>query len=485
VHSYASSAEIRSYIKAVAFHYGVDKYITFNALVNKAVWHEEDSKWTVSVQGQGDIDCEILINASGILNHVKLPVIKGLDTFRGPVLHTAAWDESTHLRGKRVAIIGAGASAIQTLPAIQNDVAHVDVHIRTPSWIMPPILESMATAKNLQYTSEEQAKFRDDAEYSVRVRKEMESASNKVLKAYVRGSSEQAELRAKLEENMKILIADEELQKHLIPQFDVGCRRLSPGEPYIKALQQPNVTPIFGEINEVTSGGIVSGMGHRSVDVIIAATGFDTSFRPRFPIIGKGGVDLRELWKDEPVSYCGLAVSGFPNYLIFLGPNNPISNGSVMGSLEATADYFIRIFNKMIKEDALSFNVRLEAQADFDHHTQKTMENMVWSGKCNSWYKNKKGKVVALWPGSSLHYREVLESNRWEDYEWQYRGNRFAYWGHGFAGVEHEADGDLAFYIKPRAPLPLEAYYLSAKGSTGRRSIGEPFQSCTANGLAG
>ncbi|KAL1887489.1 hypothetical protein Sste5346_010188 [Sporothrix stenoceras] len=466
MYHYSSSAEIQAYIKAVAFHYNVYSSITFNTLVNKAVWSEEYATWTVSLENGPDVECDLLVNGSGILNNFKFPDIKGLDSFSGPVLHTADWDASANLSGKRVGIIGAGASAIQTLPAIQDTIAHADVYIRTPSWIMSPVLESMATTKgNHQYTAEEKERFRSDPAFYLERRKEMEVASNKVLKAFIRDSDEQANLRTELEASMKAVISDPALQAQLIPSFEVGCRRLSPGEPYVAALQRDNVTPVFGDVDEIQPDGVVSGGVLRPVDVIIAATGFDTSFRPRFPIVGENGVDMRELWKDNPVAYCGLAVAGFPNYLVFLGPNTPISNGSVMGTLEATADYFVRLVQKMVAQDVAYFSVRADVQADFDSQTQKTMQKMVWTGSCNSWFKNKLGKVIALWPGSSLHYREVLEANRWEDYEWKHRqSNRFAYWGQGFAKVEDNGDGDLAYYLHAHEPLPLEAYYDAARG---------------------
>ncbi|CAK7235446.1 hypothetical protein SBRCBS47491_009296 [Sporothrix bragantina] len=466
---YSSSAEIQSYVKAVAFYYNVYSSITFNTPVTRAVWSEVRSKWTVSVKDAPDVECEVLVNGSGILNNFKLPDIKNMDSFRGPVIHTADWDADVDLGGKHVAIIGAGASAIQTLPAIKSVVRHADVYIRTPSWIMSPVLESMAATKNNhQYTPEEKARFRQDEDYYVTFRKDMEVASNNVLKAFIRGSKEQAELRKTLEENMKALITDPALQDRLIPTFEVGCRRLSPGEPYLATLQEPNITPVFDEIESVQPDGVVAGGVLRPADVIIAATGFDTSFRPRFSIIGEGGVDLRDLWKDDPVAYCGLAVAGFPNYLVFLGPNTPISNGSVMGTLEATADYFVRLIQKLIAQDITWFNVRPEVQAEFDKQTQSMMQDMVWTGNCNSWFKNKQGKIVALWPGSSLHYREVLEANRWEDFEWKHKGNRFAYWGQGLSKIETKPDGDLAYYLHPRKPLPLDAYYQMEQNSNNQ-----------------
>ncbi|KAK6369588.1 hypothetical protein LTS17_009494 [Exophiala oligosperma] len=472
---YASSSEIKSYLKAVTSHYDLNGNISFKSIVNKASWNEGNSTWTVSVENQGDFECDILINGGGILNNIQYPKIKGLETFKGCLLHTAAWDESVDLQGKRVAIIGAGASAIQTLPVIQKAAKHVDIYIRTPSWIAPPAGENFNAEKNHIYTSEEKKRFRDDPAYSAATRKEMEIGFNKIFKAFVKGSKEQLEFRTLLETGMKARLPDRRMQEKLIPKFEAGCRRISPGYPYLEALQQHNVEALFDPIDEVTGTGIVAGEQHREVDVVIAATGFDTSFRPRFPISGRGGVDLQKLWDSDPAGYFGLAVSGFPNYLMFLGPNTPISNGSLMGTLEATADYFIRLMTKFIDERALQFNVRAEVQRDFNQHTQSVMKNLVWTGACRAWYKNEDGKVTALWPGSSLHYREVLASNRWEDFEWRYEGNRFTYWGHGISKVEVEEKGDLAYYIRESTALPLEAYYSSPKGPSPSRRTGDAF----------
>lgn len=465
--SYASSEEIQAYLKAFTFHYGIHKHITFRSKVEKAVWSEVKSVWTVSVAEKGNFECEFLINAGGILNNISYPVIEDLHEFSGPLLHTAAWNKDTNLAGKRVAIIGAGASAIQCLPAIQNQVDHVDIYIRTPSWITPPAGGSINPERNHEYTQEEIAKFKEDAEHSLSTRQEMESVFNRAFKTFIQESDEQRAVKSDLETYMKGRVTQPELQASLIPKFDVGCRRINPGEAYLEALQKDNVQPIFKPIERATPAGLVADGVLRHYDVLIAATGFDTSFRPRFPIIGEGGKDLRELWKEDPSSYLGVAVSGFPNYLMFLGPNTPISNGSLMGSLEATADYFIKILEKVMREEVVSVDVRQEAQADFNSHTQQIMKKMVWSGPCSSWYKSKNGNVTALWPGSSLHYRQVLASCRWEDFEWRYNGNRFACWGQGFSDVEKEGKTkaeDLAYYMKEHESLPLEAYYLAAKG---------------------
>lgn len=383
--SYVSSSEIQTYLKAVVLHYGLDTYIQYNSKVEGAVWDEHRSRWSVTVEGRGIFECDVLVNAGGILNNPSFPDLKNLDSFEGQLAHTAAWDPNIDGKNKRVAIIGAGASAIQTLPEMQSVASHVDIYIRTPSWITGPAGARFHGDQNHVYSEKEKARFRDDLEYSLRIRKEMEASFNCMYPAFFKGSNEQREWRTKLEDHMRELIHSEHLQRHLIPSFEAGCRRTSPGELYLAALQKDNVEPLFTPIQEVTPSGIRDYNGiERPVDIIIAATGFDTSFRPRFPILGRDRIDLRDLWKTDPISYCGLAVSGFPNYLIFLGPNTPIANGSLMGALEATADYFIRLLRKMIAQRVTSFDIRPDVQSDFNMYAQDFMLRMVWTGSCRS-----------------------------------------------------------------------------------------------------
>ncbi|KAH8647740.1 hypothetical protein BX600DRAFT_389320 [Xylariales sp. PMI_506] len=475
---YASSQEIQGYLKRVAKYFDLERFIHFNIKVVSARWLEESSTWKIELEDGNVTECDVLINAGGILNNFKWPDIHGFDSFLGPKLHTAAWDSNVDLVDKRVAVIGAGASAIQLLPQIQPKARHVDIYIRSPSWITPPVASPSPEILNYSYNEEDQGKFRQETDMYLRTRKYMEDQLNGSFKAFRKGSAQQEDRRSRLAARMKSLISDESLQERLIPTFEVGCRRINPGEGYLLALQEWNVQPIFQPIEKVNQSGIVvDGLEH-PVDVIVAATGFNTSFRPRFPIIGRNGVNLQDLWAEEPTSYFGTSVSGFPNYLIFLGPNTPISNGSLIGPLEATSDYFIRLLRKMFRQRAKSFEVREKAQHDFDKHTQKFMHNMVWTGSCRSWFKKgENGKVTALWPGSALHYMQILAEDRWEDYEWIHDGNMFEYWKSGLSWIEDpqgdplgvsgredldssttipRKGSDLSFYLSESEPLPME-----------------------------
>lgn len=329
--SYASSQEIKGYLDGVARHFGLHKFIRFNTKVTNAKWSEKSSMWTVDVEDGSVFESEILVNAGGILNNLQMPNIEGIDTFAGPMLHTANWDPSVSFRGKRIGVIGSGASSVQLLPEIQPEAAKINVFIRTPSWISPPVALPEADRPSYCYDKKEQRAFRNNEGQYLQDRKRLESQFNGMFQAFFKASPEQRDLRGRFESRMRALIQDKALQERLIPDFEAGCRRINPGERYLLTLQEKNVEPIFDGIERITPNGITAGGVEYPIDVLIAATGFNTTFRPRFPIIGRDGVNLQDLWAEDPVSYFGTGVSGFPNYMVFLGPNTPISNGSLMG----------------------------------------------------------------------------------------------------------------------------------------------------------
>jgi cation diffusion facilitator CzcD-associated flavoprotein CzcO len=331
--SYASSQEIQGYLKDVALHFELEQFITYNTKVIRAQWSEESHTWTVETEGGEIVESDILVNAGGILNDPQIPAIDGYSSFSGPQMHTAAWDSSVDLTNKRIAVIGAGASAIQMLPQIQPLAKRIDIYIRTPSWITPPVAAPSPDVTNHAYSEEEKDAFRWDEKSYLRTRKEMERHFNGAFRTFMKNSDQQQEMRISLETSMKALIADESLQSKLIPSFEVGCRRINPGEPYLAALQKSNVQPLFDRIEKISPAGVVVAGVEHPADILIAATGFNTSFLPRFPIIGRNDVNLQDLWSKEPVSYMGTGVAGFPNYLVFLGPNTPISNGSLIGQI--------------------------------------------------------------------------------------------------------------------------------------------------------
>lgn len=232
---------------------------------------------------------------------------------------------------------------------------------------------------------------------------------------------------------------------------ECGTNYGQPGVNYLESLTLPNVTTLYGEITHVTPEGVVTEDGKQhDLDVLICATGFDTSFKPRFPVIGRKGRNLQDEWAVEPRSYLGLAATGFPNYLMYLGPNCPIGNGPIIFSIEIQGEYMAQLMNRWQKENITTFDPKIEAVNDFMEQKDLFMQKTVWTTGCQSWYKNSQiNKITALWPGSTLHYMETLANARFEDFDITYSGSRFAYLGNGFSQTELDDSGvDVTWYIR-------------------------------------
>ncbi|KJA16156.1 hypothetical protein HYPSUDRAFT_322622 [Hypholoma sublateritium FD-334 SS-4] len=449
---YSGSREIRDYFLSFANKYGLDKYIKLQHQVSGAVWNDKTGQWDVDITNleNGSVihdSCAIFISAVGVLNAWKWPTIPGLHDFKGPVLHTARWDPSVNLEGKHVGLIGNGSSGIQVLPAISPVVNKVTTFIRSSTWVSPT-----RGFEARMYPDEERQKYATDPEAHLAYRKTLETSINALFSIFIADSPAQKQISDAMKKAMqdKLQISDD-LQKLVIPTWPVGCRRLTPGIGYLETLASDKVEVVFGEIAKITPAGCVSTTGQEHpIDVLICATGFDTSFKPRFPLIGLGGKNLLDAWASEAQSYLGIAVHDFPNYFMFVGPNSPSGNGPLIAPMEAQADYMLKMINRWQTENIHSFNPKNEAVQDFIAFKDEFMKATVWQHECKSWYKNNStsGKVTALWPGSSLHYLEAIADPRYEDWDFKYRGNRFAFLGNGRSQVESDSTADWAYYLR-------------------------------------
>jgi hypothetical protein len=213
------------------------------------------------------------------------------------------------------------------------------------------------------------------------------------------------------------------------------------------------VKTVYGGIVQVTPEGVITDNGEEHVlDVLICATGFDTTFKPRFTLIGRDGKNLADDWSQDPDNYLGIAASGFPNFFMFLGPNCPVGVGPVLIVIEAQGTYFGEVLNRWQKQHIRTLEPRQEAVRDFIDHKDQLMKNTVWTTNCLSWYKNQQtGKITALWPGSTLHYLQALSDVRYDDYHVTYTGNnRFSYLGNGFCQLELDPTADVTYYIRDK-----------------------------------
>ncbi|EMT71967.1 Putative sterigmatocystin biosynthesis monooxygenase stcW [Fusarium odoratissimum] len=281
---------------------------------------------------------------------------------------------------------------------------------------------------------------------------------NENFAASIKNSETQEKGRQWAEKMMSSAIASPELREKLIP-WELGCRRLTPSLPYLKAIQEPNVNVIRTGIRRITEKGIETDDGEvHEVDTLICATGFNTSFSSRFNIVGRNGVSLRTMWKTRgPEAYLGMAIAGLPNYFTLLGPNCPIANGSLIPCIESralnSAKYIVQAITKIQTDQIRSLDVKQPIQDAFNDYVQEVHKDLVWTGSCQSWYKDRKsGRVVAVWPGSSIHFMEMIANPRWEDFEIKYiNSNPFSFMGNGIS--QREAKGeDLTFYLDDVVP---------------------------------
>lgn len=258
-----------------------------------------------------------------------------------------------------------------------------------------------------------------------------------------------------------------DIYEALLPTFAPGCRRLTPGAGYLEALCEPNVSFVNTPITRITPHGIETADGKlHALDVLACATGFKTGAPPPFPVIGRGGHSIETHWTkdDYPRSYMSLATDGgFPNYFMMLGPNSAIGSGSLTMMIESLGDYVTKCIRKIQKEDIRAMSVKEGAVGDFVEYAKSYFEGTVFTDQCRSWYKNRAGEVTGLWPGSTQHCIEVLRSPRWEDFEYEYVGeregkrrNRLAWLGNGWTDNQMR-ERHLAWYLYPEfVDKPLE-----------------------------
>ncbi|KAH8660936.1 hypothetical protein BGZ60DRAFT_471767 [Tricladium varicosporioides] len=463
---FASAPEIESYLCRICDEENMYPSIKTSHQVTSAIWNESESQWELKIQNLKNNEiftdsCHFLLNAAGILNNWKWPDIKGLHDFRGDLLHTAAWPEGYQYADKKVAVIGNGSSGVQVVPAIQPDVQELVHFIRSPLWVTPTqqqmiartpgnILESIEMDGD-KFTPAQIEKFNADPEYYLKFVKAVEEDINNKFPLLIKDSPTQKYAQGMLTQFMAACLDnDERLIKLLIPSFPVGCRRLTPAVGYLQSLTRSNVRVVSDQIVEVVPNGIKISTGEViEVDALVCATGFDVSFCPRFPVVGRHG-NLQDLWKKEtPRAYMSSSVPNFPNYFMFLGPNAPIGHGSVFTITEHVATYICTIIAKCQTESILSISPTPSALSDFSEHINAFMPRTAWSGSCRSWFKDGKeeGPVTALHPGSRIHWFHMLERFRGEDFEYVREAkNRFKYLGNGFSTMEL-GQGDKTWYL--------------------------------------
>jgi cation diffusion facilitator CzcD-associated flavoprotein CzcO len=326
---YASAPEILGYFKDIVKTHKLGGYVKLNYRVKGAWWDEEKGKWRLEVQSTLDPsntffdEGEILINATGVLNNWKWPQVPGIEKFKTK-LHSANWDDSVDLQDKVVGIIGNGSSAVQIIPAIFPKVRKLKSFMRSSTWITAGFAQKYAgpDGANFNYTDEQKETFRENPAEYLKYRKLVEAELNQRFKFIINGTPEQREaLEFSRTEMSRKLDGRADLIEKMVPRdYAVGCRRPTPGNGYLECItNEEKCSVTFEAIKEVTATGIVTSDGKQhDMDVLICATGFDVTFKPLYPIVGKGGIGLATAWAKQPETYLSATVHKFPNYFSML-----------------------------------------------------------------------------------------------------------------------------------------------------------------------
>lgn len=462
---YSYSDEIQEYMVKFAKKYGVEKYVQLNTSVVKATWDEATSTWKVDLKrkdGTTFVDtCDVLVNGTGVVNNWKWPTIEGLHDFEGVLAHSAAWDRSIDWAGKTIAVIGTGSSSIQMVPKFAETAKHVSVFMRNQTYIGvqfgadvsnkeadPNAMEPGAAGKH-QYTEKEKQRFRDDPDYLLNYRKRVERSVVSGFRMFYRGSEANILVKKGFQESMAQRLGDrDDLKKRFIPEWSPGCRRLTPGEGYLEALCEKNVTCVFDNIVKVTATGIVTADNtEHNVDILVCATGFNVAFLPHFPIVGTGGQVMQD--QKDPNVYASIGMPGFPNYFVVNGPRGNWGQGCILPSHEVHTEYIIQCCRKMQDDDIKSMVPREDVTNQLNLYMDAWhKKHSVWAEDCRSWYKdNKPDGRVYIWPGSLYHHLKYMKRPRFEHYELKYRdpSNIFAFLGNGLTITEEKyaASGDM------------------------------------------
>ncbi|MFD3592474.1 flavin-containing monooxygenase [Nocardia sp. NPDC058640] len=398
-HRYSRQPAILDYIRQVAEKYDVARHIRFGTEVVSAAFDEVTGKWTVRVSTGESVVVDVLVSAVGQLSRPSIPAIEGRDSYGGTSFHSAEWDHEVDLTGKRVAVIGTGASAIQFVPEIQPHVEKLTVFQRSAPYIIPRM--------DREFSSRHQRMFEKLPVTELAERGTWYGVVEGLSVAWVYAKPLAAAIKAVSKWHMRRQTKTAPgLFEKVWPDYPVGCKRILFSDNYLPALTEPNVEVTTAAIAEITSTGVrtVDGRDHE-IDVIIWGTGFATTeFLAPMTITGTGGHPLAEEWRDGARAYFGMTVPRFPNLLVMYGPNTNSGGGSIIFFLEAQAAYLAR-YVEHLAQAGRPLTVRPEVERAYDERVQARLADSVWS-KCSSWYRQADGRITTNWPLLGIQYKQ-------------------------------------------------------------------------------
>jgi cation diffusion facilitator CzcD-associated flavoprotein CzcO len=409
--TYSPQPEIREYLRGCADRFGVREHVHTNVAVDEARWLEDQQLWELDTSA-GRYTSEVLVSAMGPLTEPKMPDVPGLADFEGKVVHSARWDHDYDLRGKRVASIGTGASAIQYVPEIAGEVEQLYVFQRTAPWVMPH--------GNRAITNFERAVYRRFPVAQRIVRGAIYSSRELLVLGFAKQPRLMGLLARLSRAHVRAEISDPELLEQVTPRYAIGCKRIVPSNRWYPTLGLPNVELVPGALAEVRARSVFGADGvEREVDAIVLGTGFHVTDMPAaYQIRGRDGVLLEDVWQGSPRAYLGTSIPHFPNFFMLLGPNTGLGHGSMVYMIESQIAHVLNALEALQGSHAATIEVRAEAHASFNREVDLRMRGTVWDvGGCSSFYLDRSGRNATLWPDWTWRFRRLAASPELDAYE--------------------------------------------------------------------
>jgi cation diffusion facilitator CzcD-associated flavoprotein CzcO len=396
--TYSKQPEIRAYLERVADDFGIRPHVRFGHTVEECAWNEQEKLWEVQTD-RGAIRARVLVAGMGPLAEPKMPELPGLEDFEGETFHSARWNHDWDPKGKRVASIGTGASAIQYVPELQPDVEQLHVFQRTPPWVFPHNNRPVKDWERRLYSRSKLAqRLMRGGIYTGREAAVLGFVKNPKLMRI-------AEWVAK--RHMRSAISDPELLEKVTPDYTIGCKRILPSNKWYPALGKPNIELVTSGVKEVRRNSVVDEDGvEREVDAIVFGTGFAVTDQPvSRQVRGRDGRTLDELWQGSPRAHLGLTVAGYPNFFLLLGPNTGLGHNSMVYMIESQLAHVMGALRAMDKSGADTVEVRQDVLDGYNAAIEEQLEGTVWNTGCKSWYFDANGRNSTLWPDWTWRFR--------------------------------------------------------------------------------
>jgi cation diffusion facilitator CzcD-associated flavoprotein CzcO len=405
-HRFSPGPEIRAYFEGVAEKYDLLRHITFGTTVDDARY--EGGQWVIRTSGGETIRADVLVDATGPLHIKNYPEIPGLESFEGACFHSADWDESVPLEGKRIGVIGNGSTGVQMMAPLSEVASHLTLFQRTPQWIFP--------IGNKRYSDAERTWTRRLPILGKLTR----AFYKRIFDLASVGVTEEGYWRTRMAQGCRDhlqKIEDPELRRKLTPDYEPGCKRLIMSNNFYPTLQKEHVSLVTEGIDRIERRGVVTRDGQlHALDVLVLATGFRPHEWGISHVVGADGLSLEEAWAQGPRTYRSITLPGFPNYFMIVGPNSPIGNISIIDVSETQTRYILDCIERVAREEGKVLAPKREAAEAFQASLKEAMKGTVWVTGCKSWYLDPDGNPT-LWPWSAHHFHRVMKRPDFSDFE--------------------------------------------------------------------